>query len=103
MELEKIKRLLEEHKEVVLSLPSKVERLDAIIGILGRAFPAVSVASVVRGPVFNMGTVCDYHDSQIIIDALAELRNMPGEGSFIGICGGDDLAEILDYIQTFIA
>ena len=103
MELEKVKKLLGEHKEDVMSFSSKEEKLDAIISLFGRAFPAISAYSAVYGPVFNMMAVSDYSDSQTIINALMGLKNTKGEALFVGNYGGDDLAEILDYIQAFIA
>lgn len=103
MNTHKIKRLLDENRETILSFSTKSERLDYIIGLFQQSFPQVSLSDALTGPITNMTAFTDHFDSHKLISYLSRLKDISGQTTIISIPGSDDYKEILIYIQNLIS
>lgn len=102
MDINKITELLDTNQHSILSLNNRAERLDAVISLIVKRFPPVSHQQAIYGPITSMTGYQDYVESQLIIEDLRKLKAYPNDVILIRE-KGDDLADIVEYINKFIS
>ena len=103
MNIHKIKRLLDENRETILSYSTKSERLDCINSLFQQSFPQVSLSDALTGPITNMTAFTDHFDSHKLIGYISQLKDISGQATIISFPGSYDYKEILIYIQDLIS
>ena len=103
MHLNDIKQLILEHQEEVLSCETKSERLEAIIGLLDRFNPDVSLNAALNGSIVDFVDKVNHIEIQPVLQTLRTLQSMGSDVTVIGNSVNGDIEEIVNYIQQFIA
>ena len=102
MDINEIKNIIDNHKEEILSKVSREERLDSVINIINDSFPKLSVAEAMCGSLENLSAPAKHIEAQLIISALQKMQSANSKFVVKGFNGGQDLADIVLYIQKFV-
>ena len=103
MDVNKIKNLLETNRDVIISLPTKADKLDRIITLFEQTFPQVTLSDALNGPITNMTAMMDNVESQKLIGYIKQMKEISGEATIIGFSGSQDYEIIMKYIQEFVS
>lgn len=102
MDVNKIRSLLETNRDVIISLPTKADKLDCIVNLFEQTFPQLTLSDALTGPVTNMTALMDNMEVQKLIGYIKQMREIPGEVTIIGFPGSQDYEAIIKYIQEFV-
>jgi len=102
MHINNIKQLILEHQEEILSCETKSERLEAIIDLLEKSNPDVSLNEALNGSIFDFVDKANHIEIQPVLQALRALQSMDYDALVIGNSVSGDVEETVNYIQQFI-
>ena len=103
MDIARVKELIVGHQEDIRTIKTRNERLDYIINLLEESYPDVPIATALLGPITMLPAPAEHIETQKIIEALRYIQSLNGNVYVQGLNGGQDLAEIIEYIQHFIS
>lgn len=103
MDVERVKELIAEHQEDIRTIKTRNERLDYIINLLDESYPDIPIAIALLGPITMLPAPAEHIEIQKIIQALRYIQSVNDNVCVQGLNGGQDLAEIIEYIQHIIS
>ena len=103
MQINEIKQFLLEHQKEILSCETKSERLEAIIDLLDKSTPDVSLNAALNGSIVDFVDKVNHIEIQPVLQALRTLQSMDYDALVIGNSVSGDVEETVNYIQQFIA
>ena len=103
MDVARVKKLIIDHQEDILSIQTKNERLEYVIKLLEDSFPEVPIATAFLGPITMLPAPAEHIEMQKIVQALLYIQSVNDKVYVQADNGGQDLAEIIEYIQHFIS
>lgn len=103
MHINDIKQLILEHQEEILSCETKSERLEAIIDLLDKSTPDVSLTAALNGSIVDFVDKVNHIEIQPVLLALRTLQSMDYDALVIGNSVSGDVEETVNFIQHFIA
>lgn len=103
MDVARVKKLIIDHQEVILSIQTKNERLEYVIKLLEDSFPEVPIATALLGPITMLPAPAEHLEMQKIVQALRYIQAINDKVYVQEYNGGQDLVEIIEFIQHFIS
>ena len=98
-----VKNLLEEHKDEILAHKTRNERIDCVISLLERTYHVVSINDALKGPITDFVAAANHIEIQPVLSILRELKTMDNDALVFVNNGGEDVEEVVKYIQCLIA
>lgn len=98
-----IKKLLLKHQEEIFSYETKSKRIEAIIGLLEKNNPDVPLDKALKGSIFDFVDKINNIEIQPLLQTLRTLQTMDSDVLVISDSGSEDIEEIVNFIQQFIA
>ena len=102
MNTEAVKSLINEHKDDILAFKTKSERLDCVISLLERTYHPVSLNDALTGPITDFVAAANHIEIQPVLSILRKLKTMDSDALVFVNNGGEDVEEVVKYIQGLI-
>ena len=74
MEVNKILNVLETNRDVIMSHPTKADKLDCIAILFEQRFPQVTISDALTGPITNMTAMMDNIEAQKLISYIRQMK-----------------------------
>lgn len=103
MNISEVKSLINEHKDEILAHKTKRERIDRVISLLESTYHEVSLNDALTGPITDFVAAANHIEIQPVLCILRELKTRENETMVFVNNGGDDVEEVVKYIQCLIA